>query len=60
MRRIVLIWLQLTSGWFQKSKSVLKAKRFSDVEDIKLSVQRKLTDNPVKEFKNCFEQWPKR
>jgi hypothetical protein len=45
---------------FTKLKSVLKGKRFSDVEDIKLSVKRILTDIPVQDFKNCFELRPKR
>jgi hypothetical protein len=47
-------------GSFQDSRSVLKGKRFSDVEDIKSFAKKKLTDNSVKDFKNCFEQWPKR
>jgi histone-lysine N-methyltransferase SETMAR len=45
---------------FPKLMSVLKGKRFSDVENIKSSVKRILTDIPVQDFKNCFEQWPKR
>jgi hypothetical protein len=45
---------------FPKLKSVLKGKRFSDVEDINSSVKKILTDIPVQDFKNCFEQWPKR
>jgi hypothetical protein len=32
----LLTWLHLTSGLFPELKSVLKGKRFSDVEDIKL------------------------
>jgi hypothetical protein len=39
---------------------VLKAKRFSDFENIKSPVGKKLTDIPVQDFKNCFEQWQKR
>jgi hypothetical protein len=41
---------------FPKLKRVLKGKRFSDVEVIKLSIKM-LTGIP--DFKNCFEQWPK-
>jgi hypothetical protein len=36
-----MIWLQLASGYFQNSKSVLKGKHFSDIEDIKSSVEKK-------------------
>jgi hypothetical protein len=43
---------------FPKLKSVLKVKRFSDVEDIKLYV-KKMAHIPVQDFKNCFEQCPK-
>jgi hypothetical protein len=32
---------------------------FLNVEDIKLSVKIILTDIPVQNFKNCFEQWLK-
>jgi hypothetical protein len=39
---------------------VLKGKRFSDAEDIKSPVKNILTDIPVQDFKNRFEQWPKR
>jgi hypothetical protein len=39
---------------FPELKSVLKVKRFSDVEDIKSSVKKFLTDFPVLDFKNCF------
>jgi hypothetical protein len=35
IRRTLLTWLQLTSGCFQNSKSVLKGNRFSDIDDIK-------------------------
>jgi histone-lysine N-methyltransferase SETMAR len=42
---------------FPNLKSVLKEKRFSDV-DIKSSVKKKLI--PVQDFKNCSQQWPKR
>jgi hypothetical protein len=38
---------------------VLKGKCFLDVEDIKASVKEILTDIPVQDFKNCFEQWLK-
>jgi hypothetical protein len=48
------IWL------FPELKSVLKGKRFADVEDVKSSVKNILTDIPVQDFKNCFEQWQKR
>jgi hypothetical protein len=41
---------------FPELKSVLKGKRFSDVEDIKSSVKKKLTKIPVQDFKNCLEQ----
>jgi hypothetical protein len=44
---------------FQKLKSLLKGKRFSNVEDIKSSVKKK-NGIPVWDFKNCFQQWPKR
>jgi hypothetical protein len=30
-----------------------------DVEAIKSSVKKCLTDIPVNDFKNCFKQWPK-
>jgi hypothetical protein len=39
---------------------VLKGKRFSDVEDIKSLTRKMCADIPVQDFKNCFEQWPKR
>jgi hypothetical protein len=42
-------------GSFQDSRSVLKGKRFSDVEDIKSSVKKISTDIPIQDFKNCFE-----
>jgi hypothetical protein len=45
---------------FPNLKSVLKIKSFLDVEDIKSSVKKFLTDIPVQDFKNCFEQWLKR
>jgi hypothetical protein len=45
---------------FPKHKSVLEAKCFSDVENIKLSVKKILTDILVRDFINCFEQCPKR
>jgi hypothetical protein len=41
---------------FPKLESVLKGKHFSDIEDIKSSVKKKLTEIPVQYFKNCFEQ----
>jgi histone-lysine N-methyltransferase SETMAR len=41
---------------FPKLKSVMKGKRFSDIEDIKSPVKKFLTCIPVKDFKNCFEQ----
>jgi transposase len=44
---------------FPKLKSVLNGKRFSDAEDIKLSVKKILADIPVQNFKNHFEQWLK-
>jgi hypothetical protein len=43
-----------------KLKNVLKRKRFSDAEDIKSRVKKILTDIPLKDFENCFQQWPKR
>jgi hypothetical protein len=43
---------------FPKLKSVLKGKRFSDVDDIKAPVKKMSTDIPVQDFKNCSEQWP--
>jgi hypothetical protein len=45
---------------FPELKRVLKEKRFSDVKDMKSSVKQMLTDIPVQDFKNCFEQRPKR
>jgi transposase len=44
---------------FQKLKSVLKGRPFLDVEDIKSSVKKILTDIPVQDSKNSFEQLPK-
>jgi histone-lysine N-methyltransferase SETMAR len=44
-------------GCLQNSKSVLKEKRFT-ATDIKSSVKKMLTDIPVQNFKNYFEQWP--
>jgi histone-lysine N-methyltransferase SETMAR len=44
---------------FSELRSVLKGKRFLDVEDIKSRVKKILRDIPVQDFKNCFEQWPK-
>jgi hypothetical protein len=44
---------------FPKLKSVLKGKRFSNVEDIKSSAKKMLTEIPVEDFKNCSEQWLK-
>jgi hypothetical protein len=41
---------------FPELKSVLKGMHFLDVEDIKSSVKKVLTDIPVQDFKNCFEQ----
>jgi hypothetical protein len=38
---------------------VLKKTHFLDADDIKSSVKKILTDIPVQDFKNCFEQWPK-
>jgi histone-lysine N-methyltransferase SETMAR len=50
-----VLWL------YPKLKSVLKGKRFSDVEDIKSSVKNILTDIPVQDLKKkTFEQSPKR
>jgi histone-lysine N-methyltransferase SETMAR len=44
--------LALADFWLlPKLKSVLKGKRFSDVEDIKSSVKKILTDIPVQDFK---------
>jgi hypothetical protein len=34
----------------------LKGKCFSDIEDVKYSVKNVLTDIPVQDFNNCFEQ----
>jgi histone-lysine N-methyltransferase SETMAR len=47
------IWL------FPKLKSVLKGKRFSDLVNITSYVKKVLTDIPVQDFKNYFEQRPK-
>jgi transposase len=44
---------------FPELRSVLKEKRFSDIKDIKSCVMKILSDIPVQDFKNCFEQWPK-
>jgi hypothetical protein len=41
---------------FQKLKRVLKGKCFSDVENIKSSVENKNFDIRVQDFKNCFER----
>jgi transposase len=50
-----------TDFWlFPKHKRVLKGKSFSGIEDIKSSMRKFLTDIPVLDFKNCFEQWLKR
>jgi hypothetical protein len=35
---------------------VLKGKHFFGINS---SVKKILTDIPVQDFKNCFEQWPK-
>jgi hypothetical protein len=43
---------------FPKLKSVLKGKRFLDV-DIKSPVEKILTVIPVQDFRNCSEQRPK-
>jgi hypothetical protein len=43
------------SWLFPEVKSVLKAKRFSDVEDIRSSVGKKMTDFLVQDFRICFE-----
>jgi hypothetical protein len=53
IRRTILTWLRLSSVCFQNSKSVLKGKPFSDVEDSKSSVKNILTDIPLQDFKNC-------
>jgi hypothetical protein len=44
---------------FPELKSVLKGKHFLDIEDIKSPVKKNLTDIPVQDFKNCFDQWSK-
>jgi hypothetical protein len=44
---------------FPKLYSVLKGKRFSDVEDIKSSVKKMLTDIPIQDFKISSEYWLK-
>jgi hypothetical protein len=44
---------------FPVLKSMLKGKCFLDVEDINSSVKIILTDIPIQNFKNCFEQWLK-
>jgi hypothetical protein len=43
---------------FPKLTSVLKVKRFSNVENVNSSVKN-VADIPVQDFKNCFEHWPK-
>jgi hypothetical protein len=40
---------------FSKIKRALKEKRFSDVEGNKVIYEKKLTDIPVQDFKDCFE-----
>jgi hypothetical protein len=54
--------LALADFWLcPKLKSVLKVKRFFfDYEGNKSYVKKKLTYIPVQNFKNCFEQCPKR
>jgi hypothetical protein len=44
---------------FPELRSVLKGKCFLDIEDIKSSVKKILTDIPVQDFRICFERWPK-
>jgi hypothetical protein len=44
---------------FPELESVVKGKRFSEVEDI-TSVEKILKDILAQDFKNCFEQWAKR
>jgi hypothetical protein len=44
---------------FQNLRSVLKGKGLSDIGNIKLCGEKKLTDIPVQDFKNSFEQWLK-
>jgi hypothetical protein len=39
---------------FPKLKSVLQGKRFLNVEDIKLSVKKMLTNIPIQDFKKMF------
>jgi hypothetical protein len=50
--------LAAADSWLSAElKRVLKGKRFSDFEDNGSSVGKKsLTDIPVRDFKNCFEQ----
>jgi hypothetical protein len=38
---------------------MLKAKCFSDTENIKPSVKKIMTDILIQDIKNCSEQWPK-
>jgi hypothetical protein len=40
-----------------RTQECAEGKCFSDAEAIKSTVKR-LTDIPVPDFKNCFEQWP--
>jgi hypothetical protein len=49
----------MASGCFKKFNSMLKGMHFTDVEDIKSIVEKKMTDFAVQDYKNCFEQGPK-
>jgi hypothetical protein len=49
----------LATGCFKKCNSVLKGMHFSDLEDIKSIVEKKMTDFALQDFKNCFVQSPK-
>jgi hypothetical protein len=45
---------------FPKIKSVLKGRRFQDVEDIQRNVTIALKTIPQHEFQKCFQQWQHR
>ena len=40
-------------------KTVLKEKRFADVEKVKRKMAEALIGIKIDEFRNCFEQWKK-
>jgi hypothetical protein len=55
----LLTWLQLTSGCFQNSRVCRKESVSWMLRALNHLWRKILTDIPVQDFKNCFEQWPK-